>query len=82
MNRPTDTLNTFELVRVIALRAAQLMRGCTPRVQASHRAVLTARREVEAGLVQALSREYGPIGVGPEAVRAAVDEAVRKGSTR
>lgn len=75
-------LNSFELVRVISLRAAQLMRGCTARVPASHRAVLTARREVEAGLVQPLSRAYGAIGASPEAGRVAADEAARKAASR
>jgi DNA-directed RNA polymerase subunit K/omega len=48
--------NCFEFVRVAALRAAQLMRGCTPRVPASSKAVVTARHEVGAGLVRALPR--------------------------
>jgi DNA-directed RNA polymerase subunit K/omega len=43
-------------VRVAALRAAQLMRGCTARVPASSKAVVTARHEVGAGLVRALPR--------------------------
>jgi hypothetical protein len=34
-----------------------LMRGCTPRVPPSHRAVLTARLEVAAGKVCAIPRE-------------------------
>ena len=42
-------LNAFEFVIVSSLRAAQLMRGCTPRVIASQKATVTARREVQAG---------------------------------
>jgi DNA-directed RNA polymerase subunit K/omega len=51
--------NAFEFVRVASLRAAQLMRGCTPRVPASHRSVLTAQLEVVAGKVSADFRVSG-----------------------
>jgi DNA-directed RNA polymerase subunit K/omega len=50
VQRPAGT-NEFEFVIVSKLRAAQLMRGCTPRVEASHKAVVTAQREVAQGLV-------------------------------
>jgi DNA-directed RNA polymerase subunit K/omega len=46
----------FEFVRVSALRAAQLMRGSTPRVPVGHRPVITAQREVVEGKVCALPR--------------------------
>ena len=46
----------FEFVKVSALRAAQLMRGCTPRVHLSHRHTITAQQEVAAGKVSALPR--------------------------
>ena len=49
--------NAFEFVRVAALRTAQLVRGCTARVPASHRSVLTAQLEVVAGKVQAEPRK-------------------------
>jgi DNA-directed RNA polymerase subunit K/omega len=49
----------FEFVKVSALRAAQLMRGCTPRVLASHKATTTAQREVAAGKVFAAPRVAG-----------------------
>jgi DNA-directed RNA polymerase subunit K/omega len=45
-------MNVFELVVVAALRAAQLMRGCTPRVPASCKVTVTARHEVMAGKVR------------------------------
>lgn len=51
IHRPADA-NAFEFVIVSALRAAQLMRGCTPRVPASAKAVITAQREVAEGLVK------------------------------
>jgi DNA-directed RNA polymerase subunit K/omega len=58
INRPAVD-NAFEFVRVSALRAAQLMRGCTARVPVppSGKAISTAQREVAAGLVRALPRD-------------------------
>jgi DNA-directed RNA polymerase subunit K/omega len=50
IHRPTVT-NAFEFVTLASLRAAQLMRGCTPRVGASPKAVVTAQREVAEGKV-------------------------------
>lgn len=50
IHRPAEA-NAFEFVIISALRAAQLMRGCTPRVPASEKAVVTAQREVAEGLV-------------------------------
>jgi DNA-directed RNA polymerase subunit K/omega len=51
--------NVFEFVRVAALRAAQLMRGCQPRVTPSHKPILTAQLEVIAGKVRAEVRVGG-----------------------
>ena len=48
----SSEISGFEFVRVSALRAAQLMRGCTPRVAASAKATITAQREVAAGTVR------------------------------
>lgn len=50
IHRPADT-NSFEFVVLASLRAAQLMRGCTPRVAAAPKAVVTAQREVAEGKV-------------------------------
>jgi DNA-directed RNA polymerase subunit K/omega len=49
--------NSFEFVIVASLRAAQLMRGCTARVPASAKAVVTAQREVAEGKVRAVPME-------------------------
>jgi DNA-directed RNA polymerase subunit K/omega len=49
-------INGFEFSRVSALRAAQLIRGCTPRVPKGHRPAITALREVAAGVVRAAPR--------------------------
>jgi len=43
--------NAFEFSVLASLRAAQLMRGCTPRVTASLKATVTAQREVADGKV-------------------------------
>jgi DNA-directed RNA polymerase subunit K/omega len=48
---PHKDVNLFEFVIVSSLRASQLTRGCTPRVLASDKVTVTARREVEAGKV-------------------------------
>ncbi len=56
IHRPHD-VNVFEFVIVSALRAAQLRRGCTPRVAVAEKAVVTAQREVSAGKVQADARD-------------------------
>ena len=53
--RPHDT-GGFEFVKIAALRAAQLMRGCTPRVVAGHRATVVAQHEVAEGKVVAVPR--------------------------
>jgi DNA-directed RNA polymerase subunit K/omega len=41
----------FEFAVVSGLRAAQLMRGCTPRVPSTHKLIVTAQLEVAAGLI-------------------------------
>lgn len=50
VQRPVGT-NAFEFVIVSSLRAAQLMRGCTPRVASTHKTIMTAQLEVAAGKV-------------------------------
>ena len=46
----------FEFVKLSALRTAQLMRGCTPRVAAVGKPTTTAQREVADGKVSGLPR--------------------------
>ena len=50
VTRPAGT-NAFEFVVVSAKRAAQLMRGCTPRVESAEKATTTAQLEVATGKV-------------------------------
>lgn len=50
IHRPKEP-GAFEFVILASLRAAQLMRGCTPRVVPGHKATVTAQREVADGKV-------------------------------
>ena len=50
IQRPDGT-NAFEFVILSGLRAAQLMRGCLPRVEGAHKVITTAQLEVARGKV-------------------------------
>jgi hypothetical protein len=50
IRRPRD-MGAFQFVILSKLRAAQLMRGCRPRVDGFHKATVTAQLEVSAGKV-------------------------------
>ena len=54
IKRP-DGMNAFEFSVVSGLRAAQLSRGCTPRVVPSLKTAVTAQREVAARMVIGIS---------------------------
>jgi len=45
IQRPVE-FNAFEFVVLAGLRAAQLMRGCTPRVESTHKLITTAQMEI------------------------------------
>jgi len=45
VRRPSD-MNAFEFAVLSGLRAAQLVRGCTPRVEPSEKVIVTAQQEV------------------------------------
>jgi hypothetical protein len=45
VQRPAD-VGAFEFVILASLRAAQLMRGCTPRIESTHKMIMTAQMEV------------------------------------
>ena len=51
MIRPPLLMGAFEFVAVAALRAAQLARGCRPRVGGDHTTAVFAQREVAEGKV-------------------------------
>jgi DNA-directed RNA polymerase subunit K/omega len=61
LDRPMD-LNSFEFVRIAALRTAQLIRGCVPLVPHGRTPVTTAMREVAAGKVRS-TRLARPDGI-------------------
>lgn len=48
MVRRPDGMSTFEFAVLSGLRAAQLYRGCTPRVERSAKIAITAQQEVAA----------------------------------
>jgi DNA-directed RNA polymerase subunit K/omega len=54
VQRP-DSINAFEFVVISSLRAAQLMRGCTPQITSTHKVIVTAQLEVAAGKVAKLA---------------------------
>ncbi len=68
IQRPAG-LGTFEFVVLATLRAAQLMRGCRPRVDGVHKAAVIAQLEVAQGKVTAMVYEAVP---DPVAVAVAV----------
>ncbi len=51
MIRRPDGMGSFEFVALASLRAAQLMRGCAPRVTENHTTAITAQLEVAEGKV-------------------------------
>ena len=59
VTRPAGT-NAFEFVVVAAKRAAQLMRGCTARVECADKHTTTAQLEVAAGLVSKTPEQPDP----------------------
>ena len=51
IQRP-ESMGAFQFVVLSTLRAAQLMRGCTPRVEGNgHKPIMVAQLEVAAGVV-------------------------------
>jgi DNA-directed RNA polymerase subunit K/omega len=56
----SNEVNKFEFVVVAALRAQQLARGCTPRVDGNNKPFITAQLEVLAGKVQKIGAPTMP----------------------
>ena len=73
VNRPVGT-NPFEFIVLSSLRAAQLMRGCTPRVEAATKKTTTAQMEVAAGLVSRCEKDPQAVLEAPDAIVAPVAE--------
>ena len=54
-------MNPFEFVVLSGLRAAQLHRGCTPRVEPSLKITVTAQREVAERKVERVRTAADPV---------------------
>jgi hypothetical protein len=59
MNRPAD-IGKFQFVVLSSLRAAQLLRGCIPRVDGGHKRTVTAQMEISSGMVK---QDFTPLPV-------------------
>ena len=59
------TSNAFEFVKIAALRAQQLQRGCIHRVPGNHKNTTIAQMEIVAGLVWRIPAT--PVVPNPEA---------------
>ena len=53
IRRPLD-IGRFEFVVLSSLRAAQLLRGCPPKVEIAHKVTTTAQLEISSGVVARL----------------------------
>jgi len=73
IQRPSS-MGTFQFVVLATLRAAQLMRGCTPRVLGDHKATIIAQSEVAQGKV--IQSAMVSLGAG-EHRRWAIDDAAK-----
>jgi DNA-directed RNA polymerase subunit K/omega len=60
MVRRPDDMNAFEFAVLAGLRAAQLHRGCTPRVDSSPKVAVTAQHEVAKRKVLPFRAADGP----------------------
>jgi DNA-directed RNA polymerase subunit K/omega len=60
--QPPAGMSTFEFIIVSSLRAAQLTRGCTPRIDSAHKIIVMAQMEVAERLVE----RAGDIVVAPD----------------
>jgi len=65
VRRPGD-MNAFEFVVLSGLRAAQLHRGCAPRVEQSPKVAVTAQHEVAERKVMPLREKDEPGSKSPD----------------
>jgi DNA-directed RNA polymerase subunit K/omega len=71
-------VGAFQFVVLATLRAAQLMRGCRPRVDGAHKATVIAQLEVSAGKVRQVLTPPD-INSEPTAISAASEDAPGSG---
>jgi DNA-directed RNA polymerase subunit K/omega len=75
MIRPPGEMGAYQFAVLSSLRAAQLMRGCTPRVDAeTHKPITVAQLEVAGGHIEASERNV-VLDVEPAVGSAIVDPA-------
>ena len=72
-------MGAFEFVVLATLRAAQLMRGCRPRVDGVHKATVIAQVEVAEGKVMQMSAATSAMSVTSVNDVAPVEEGVTVG---
>jgi DNA-directed RNA polymerase subunit K/omega len=60
IHRPTE-FSAFEFVVLSGLRAAQLMRGCTPKIEPGHKTIVTAQMEIASYKVLQAARAILPV---------------------
>jgi DNA-directed RNA polymerase subunit K/omega len=60
IHRPVE-FSAFEFVVLSGLRAAQLMRGCTPKIEAGHKTIVTAQLEIASYKVVQAERATLPV---------------------
>ena len=65
MQRPAG-IGAFEFVILASLRAAQLMRGCRPKIEGFHKNTVLAQLEVAQGKVNAQSAEEAALEALPD----------------
>jgi DNA-directed RNA polymerase subunit K/omega len=53
-------VNKFEYVVLSGARAKQLLKGCTPKVEASHKPARTAMKEVKQRKIENIGRDTAP----------------------
>ena len=70
MQRPAG-IGAFEFVILASLRAAQLMRGCRPKIDGFHKNTVIAQLEVAQGKVGAQSLEEAALEALPDTAPAA-----------
>jgi hypothetical protein len=75
MQRPAG-VGAFEFVILSSLRAAQLMRGCIPRVDGGHKMTVTAQLEVSRGMVVMDDTPIVRPEIAPDVVLSAAEPAL------
>jgi DNA-directed RNA polymerase subunit K/omega len=75
IRRPSD-VGRFQFVVLATLRAAQLMRGCRPRVEGVHKATVLAQLEVSQSKVTPVITV-----AGTHSTPTAIDDAVSEGAS-